>query len=105
MFGRVGYFCLAVAILAGAAAVLMVLGTRRKRQDEKRIREWARQMGYAVVNVRNGMYHTEEGFSEPNLIPFRPTFYRVSIQDEQGGRTALRIRIYDSQTPLEVEWE
>jgi hypothetical protein len=93
--------CAVVAVVLLIPASV-VLGVRNNRQREMRIRDWAREKGYAILRIEH------QGRIFMDLAPLwflrGPHEYRVQIQDDQGGQTTVTIFIKSVSGPLDVRW-
>ena len=90
-----------LAVLLGAVA-MPIRAVRRRRRDERRIRDWAREKGYAIMNIRYGG-HVFGAFARIGL-PGGPRHWRVQIQDDQGGQTTVSIYMRSPDAPLDIRW-
>ena len=92
-------FVAAIAFLVLAA----VRGVRRRRHYEQRIRDWARQKGYAILSIRDqGRLFQDFAALVSVFWFFGPRFFRVFIQDDMGGQTTVMIYFESLNAPLDV---
>jgi len=91
--------------MAAVLGALVVLGVRATRRYEERIRDWARENGYAILDIK---YQRLLPWDWD--IPFMPSYFagghpfRVGIQDDQGGQTTVTIWFKRLNGPMEVRW-
>ena len=82
-----------------------MLSVRATRRYEARIRDWARQNGYAILKinyVRRLPWESDISFLPSVFAGGHP--FRVGIQDDHGGQTTVTIWFKRPNGPMEVRW-
>lgn len=80
----------AIAVSLAPFALITVWLVHRRRACHRRIREWAQEKGYAILDIRNGGRSFVE-LAAAQLGVLTRSSYRVLIQDDQGGQTTVSI--------------
>ena len=96
-----------LSVMAAAVVLWFLHWARVSRCCEYRIREWARENGYAVLSIRYqrlfpwvaDIIFLPLGKFFPGRYPFK-----VGIQDDQGGQTTVTIFFNALNGPIEVHW-
>jgi len=88
--------------MAGAVVLWFLYCARAFRRREWRIREWARENGYAVLDIRSDDGDDLEVLRRSFPAPTR--HFRVRIQDDQGGLATVTIFLAKPSGPIDVRW-
>jgi len=100
----VGSILFLVAVAVGIVRAILL-----PKRYEIRVRDWARENGYAILSIKRqgGLfdYVSMFFFGWLGLIfRFGPYGFRLLIQDDQGGQTNVTIFVSKPGEPVDVRW-
>lgn len=100
----VGSILFLVAVVVGIVQAILL-----PRRYEIRVRDWARENGYAILTIKRQGRFFDYVFLFlfgwlGLIIGLGPYGFRLLIQDDQGGQTNVTVFVSKPGEPVDVRW-